>query len=107
MKIGLRSVEAHLREKLKDARFRELYELEEEKAKIASLVIRCRVQHHLTQGQLAKKLGVTQQQVSKIEQGDFSSLVAIQRILLALGYHILMRAVPLEAHLRRELRAVA
>lgn len=101
MKSHIRSVEAHLQEKLKDPYFRELYELEEEKAKIVSLIVKHRLRYHLTQQQLAEKVGVSQQQISKIEQGDFSSLATIQRTLLALGHHVIVRAQPLPLRLRR------
>ncbi len=93
MKANVRSVASHLKEKAKDPRFRELMELEEEKAKIASLIIRYRADHQLNQGQLAKKVGVTQQYISKIEEGDFSNLATVWRVLRALGYRISIRAV--------------
>lgn len=96
----VRSVDAHLRAKLKDPRFRELLELEEEKAKIAALIIKHRVDHKLSQGGLAKRLGVTQQQISKIEQGEFSNLGTIQKVLVALGYHVMLRVIPLAPPLR-------
>ncbi len=93
MRVKLKSVDEHLREKARDPHFRELMELEEEKAKIASLIVRYRADHHLNQGQLAKKVGVTQQYISKIEEGDFSNLSTVWRVLRALGYSISIRAV--------------
>ena len=103
----MRSVDAHLKEKLKDPQFRELFELEAEKAKIAALIIKYRVDHALSQGTLAKKLGVTQQQISKIEQGTFSNLGTIQRVLVALGYHVTLRVIPLAPRLRDAMRKAA
>ncbi len=103
----VRSVNAHLKEKLKDPHFRELFELEEEKAKIAALIIKYRVDHKLSQGELARRLGVTQQQISKIEQGEFSSLGTIQRVLVALGYHVTLRVIPLAPRLRDAIRSAA
>ncbi|MBI3291684.1 MAG: helix-turn-helix transcriptional regulator [Elusimicrobia bacterium] len=107
MKANVQSVEAHLKERLKDPHFRELYELEEEKAKIASLIVRYRIAHHLSQRRLARKLGLTQQQISKIEQGEFSSLSTIQKVLLALGYHVTLRVIPLGSRLRHSLQSAA
>ena len=101
MKVRLKSVGEHLRKKSQDLRFRELMELEEEKARIASLIVRYRADHHLNQGQLARKIGVTQQYISKIEEGDFSNLSTIQKILLVLGYHVSLRAFPLDPRTRR------
>ena len=107
MKAGIQSVEAHLKEKLKDPHFRELYELEEEKSKIASLIVRYRLAHRLSQGQLARKLRITQQQISKIEQGEFSSLSTIQKVLLGMGYHVTLRAAPLTPRLRHAFQSAA
>ena len=107
MKVRLKSVGEHLREKSKDPLFRELMELEEEKARIASLVVGYRAEHHLNQGQLARKIGVTQQYISKIEEGDFSNLSTIQKILLVLGYHVSLRAFPLDSRTKRAFRRAA
>jgi len=93
MIANARSVKSYLKEKARDPRFRELMELEEEKAKIASLIVRYRIDHHLNQAQLAKKVGVTQQYISKVEEGDFSNLATVWRILRALGYCVSIRAV--------------
>ncbi len=107
MRPNVRSVESHLRKKLADPDFRELYELEEEKAKIVSLIVKYRLAHHLTQGQLARRVRVSQQQISKIEQGEFSSLATIQKVLLALGHHVIVQAVPLAPRLRRAFESAA
>lgn len=52
--MKLKAVEEHLQEKRRHAPFRELQELDEEKLKVAK----------------ARRLGVTQQQVSKLENGE-------------------------------------
>ena len=106
MRQKLTRVEQHLQEKLKDPYFRELYELEVEKGKIAELIIKYRVKKRLTQAQLAHRLNISQQQISKIENGEFSNLLTIQKILLALGYHIAVKAVPLEKNLKTRLQLV-
>lgn len=107
MRIRLKSVDEHLKEKSKDPRFRELLELEEEKAKVASLIVKYRADHHLNQEQLAKKVGVSQQYISKIEEGDFSNLATIHKILWALGYHVSLRASPLDSKARRAFQRAA
>jgi DNA-binding XRE family transcriptional regulator len=91
----LKSVEEHLQEKRRSASFRELHELDEEKLKVAKVIIGERIRRRLTQAALARRLGVTQQQVSKIENGEFDNLATIQHVLAMLGYHVRVTAIPL------------
>lgn len=95
MKQRLKKVEDHLKTLLKDPHFRELYELEEEKMEVIKKIVGYRIKHHLTQGQLARRVGVSQQQISKIENGEFSSLATVQKVLLAIGYHLAVAVVPI------------
>ena len=88
MKIHLTNVKDHLKEALKDAYFRELYELDSVKTEIAKKIIEYRIRHNLNQSQLAKMVKVSQQQISYIEEGDFSNFQTIQKVLLAIGYKI-------------------
>jgi len=68
-----RKVSDHLKEEMKDPWFKETYELEQQKMKIVLKILEYRVKHKLSQSQLAKLVGVSQQHISKIENGDFSS----------------------------------
>ena len=88
MKPHLINVKEHLREALKNAYFKELYELDTVKTEIAKKIIEYRIKHSLTQTQLAKRVKVSQQQISYIEEGDFSNFQTIQKVLLAIGYKI-------------------
>ncbi|MBI3320637.1 MAG: helix-turn-helix transcriptional regulator [Candidatus Omnitrophica bacterium] len=96
----LKVVEEHLHEKRRHASFREHQELDEEKLKVAKAIISERVRRRLSQTALARRLGVTQQQVSKLENGNFDNLGTLQKILSVLGYHVRVSAIPLhrEAH---------
>ena len=89
MKIQLTSAKEHLKEELKNPYFRELYELDSVKTEIAKKIIKHRIKHNLNQTQLAKLIKVSQQQISHIEEGDFSSFQTIQKVLLAIGYKII------------------
>ena len=97
----LKSVEEHLKEKRQSASFRELQELDEEKLKIAKVIVGERIRRRFTQAALARRLGVTQQQVSKIENGDFDNLATVQHILGMLGYHVRVSAIPLYRAVRK------
>jgi transcriptional regulator with XRE-family HTH domain len=92
---NIERVDEHLKEKLKDPYFKELYEFQEQKLDIVKRIIDYRIAHSLTQGQLAKKAGVTQQHISKIENGDFSNILTLEKILLFIGYTVKIQAVPL------------
>src|SRR3989338_6028 len=88
MKTHLTNVKEHLKAELKDPYFRELYELDSVKTEIAKTIIEHRIKHNLNQTELAKIVGVSQQQISYIEEGDFSNFQTIQKVLLAIGYKI-------------------
>jgi DNA-binding XRE family transcriptional regulator len=88
-------VEEHLREKLKDPYFKELHELEEQKLAIVKPIIEYRIKHKLNQGDLAKIAGVTQQHISKIENGEFSNIATLERVLLFIGFTVKLEVIPL------------
>ena len=96
----LKRVEDHLEEKRRHSSFRELQELDEEKLKVAKVIIGARIRRRLSQGGLARQLGVTQQQVSKLENGNFDNLATLQKVLTVLGYHVKVSAVPLHRETR-------
>ena len=101
--MRLEKVDEHLKEKLKDPYFKELYELEAQKLKIVKRIIEYRVKNKLSQKQLAQKVGVTQQYISKIENGEFSSIATLEKVLLFLGYTVRMQAAPLSQNIRHRL----
>lgn len=93
--MKLKRVEDHLKEQLKDPYFRELYELDEQKLEVVKKIIEYRIKHGLNQTQLAERVGVTQQHISKIESGEFSSVTTLEKVLLHIGYTIKIQAIPL------------
>ncbi len=101
--MRLQKVDEHLKEKMKDPYFRELYELEEQKLKIVKRIIEYRVKNKLSQKQLADKVGVTQQHISKIENGEFSSISTLEKVLLFIGYTVKMQAIPLSQGIKHRL----
>lgn len=97
------SVKNHLKEKLKDPYFKEIYEIEQQKFKIVRMIIDYRIKHNLNQKQLAQKVGVTQQYISKIENGIFSSIMSLEKVLLAIGYTMQINAKPLPPKIRKHI----
>lgn len=94
MKQKLMKVDDHLKELLKDPHFREVYELDQAKMEIIKKIVGYRIKHRLTQAQLARKVGVSQQQISKIEECEFSQFATVQKILSVIGYRLSVTAFP-------------
>jgi len=96
----------HLKEKLKDPQFKELYELDRQKLEVVKKIIAYRIKHKLNQRQLAKQLGVSQQHISNIENAEFSSVATLEKVLLGIGYSVKIQAVPLSGKARNRLSKV-
>jgi DNA-binding XRE family transcriptional regulator len=96
--MGLEKIDDHLKQKLKDPYFLEMYELEQQKLEIVKKIIDFRIKNEISQRMLAEKSGVSQQHISKIESGDFSNIITLEKILLYIGYTIRMEAVRLSLH---------
>ncbi|MBI2167580.1 MAG: helix-turn-helix transcriptional regulator [Candidatus Omnitrophica bacterium] len=101
--MGTERVEDHLKKELKDPYFRELYELEEQKLAIVKKIIEYRIKHKFSQNQLAKRAGVTQQHISKVESGEFSSVTTLEKILLHIGYTMKIKATLLPRKVAQEI----
>ena len=91
----MRKVDDYIKEKMKkDPDFKARYDLLKEKAAVVKEIIEYRIRHDLSQAQLAKEIGVTQQYISKIEDGEFSNLDTIENILHHIGYRLKLEVVP-------------
>ena len=102
------TVSEHLQEKLKDPYFKELYELEQQKYSIVKEIVDYRVKKGITQEQLAEQVGVSQQHISKIENGEFSSISTLEKVLLGIGKTVRIKAVALNTRVRNKIvRAMA
>lgn len=99
----MREVNKHLEEKLRDPYFKEIYELEEQKLNIVKRIIDYRIKNKLSQAQLAKRVGVTQQHISKIENGEFSSIVTLEKVLLFIGFTVKFKVVPLHKKIKEQI----
>ena len=96
----------HLKEMLKDPYFKELYELDQQKLEVVKKIVAYRIKHKLNQRQLAKQIGVTQQHISKIENGEFSSVATLEKVLLGIGYSVRIQAVPLSGKVKNRLNKI-
>jgi HTH-type transcriptional regulator/antitoxin HipB len=60
---------SHLKEKLKNKRFKKMYEEEKELLDISLKILETRREQNLSQAELANRAHITQQQLSRIENG--------------------------------------
>lgn len=107
MKYKLEKVDEHLKKKLKDPYFKELYELEQQKLGLVKKIIAYRINNNITQEELADQVGITQQHISKIENCEFTDPVTLAKVLLYVGFRVHMKAEPIRPTVaRKEIRRV-
>ena len=82
----------HISEKMENARFKRMYEEEKHLLELGLLIIEAREQQGLTQKELAKMSQVTQQQLSKIENGVNCNMLTFIKISSALGLDLTLSA---------------
>ena len=97
------TVREHLNEKLKNPYFKEIHELEQQKFGIVKKIIDYRIKNKLSQADLARQIRVTQQHISKIESGEFSSVATLERVLLGIGMTVKIQAVKLAPQVQRRI----
>jgi len=88
MKKGkVRTFRSRLREELKDPEFKSHYQEERQALKLAMKIAKLREKKGLSQQQLAKLMGTSQQAVSRIESGEYEgfTLKTLEKIAEATG----------------------
>ena len=75
----------HLTEEMKNPEFRKAFEEEKRLLELSYAIIEAREKSGLTQKELAKKSHVTQQQLSKIENGINCNMLTFIKVSNALG----------------------
>jgi DNA-binding XRE family transcriptional regulator len=78
----------YLDEKMKNPEFKKVYDEEKRLLDLGLAIIQARTQHGMTQRELAQKSRVTQQQLSKIENGINCNMLTFIRVSSALGLGI-------------------
>lgn len=58
-----------------DPEFKEIWEQDAEKRKLVKQIIALRINEHLTQKELAKKVGTNQSAISRLESGKYNPSV--------------------------------
>ena len=88
MKQGkVRTFRSRLREDLKDPEFKAYYQEERQSLKLAMKIAKLREKKGLSQQQMARLMGTSQQAVSRIESGEYEgfTLKTLEKIAEATG----------------------
>ncbi len=85
----------HLKEQLQDPAFRQAWEESELSYQVARALIKLRLDLNLTQQELARKAGVPQSVIARLESGKhLPSLRSLERIAKRLGLQVKLDLVP-------------
>jgi DNA-binding XRE family transcriptional regulator len=95
-KPKIRTFQERLREDLKDSEFRKYFEEERQALALAMKIARLREKKGLSQKELAKLMGTSQQAISRIESGEYEgfSLKTLERVAEATGTRLKIEFVP-------------
>jgi DNA-binding XRE family transcriptional regulator len=91
MKKGkVRTFQSRLREDMKDPEFKKHYQEERQALKLAMKIAELRDQKGLSQQELAKLMGTSQQAISRIESGEYEgfTLKTLEKIAEATGMRV-------------------
>jgi len=86
------TVRKHLKEEMKNVKFKNAYEEERRLLELSMAIVEAREKNGLSQRELAKKSRVTQQQLSKIENGVNCNMLTFIKVSTALGLGLTVSA---------------
>lgn len=78
----------HLKEKLKDKKFKELFDAEKKFLELSLQISKFREEKGISQKDLAVKANITQQQLSKMENGINCNITTFLKVCAALDLKI-------------------
>ncbi len=89
-KEKVRTFRSRLREDLKDPEFEAHYQEERQALKLAMMIAKLREEKGLSQQQMAKLMGTSQQAISRIESGEYEgfTLRTLDKIAEATGTRV-------------------
>jgi DNA-binding XRE family transcriptional regulator len=79
-------IDEHVKNKQKDIEFTQLFDMEQERLKLARKVRLLREKQNLTQAELAEMIGTKQPSIARLENGHYWPRIdVLEKISLALG----------------------
>lgn len=84
----MKTFKNHLEKELKDSNFRKIYEEEKELLSISMKILEERYKLGLSQKELAQKANITQQQLSKVENGINCNMTTFLKVCHALNIKV-------------------
>lgn len=103
----MRSFRQHLKEEIKDKRFGKIYNEERQLVELSLRIHDVREQLKLSQAEVAERAKVTQQQLSKIENGINCNIATFLKVCNALGIKIELEPPKLPHSGRKAARAAS
>jgi len=82
----------HLNEEMKNAQFKKIFDEERYLLELGLMITETREKRGLSQKELAQKSHVTQQQLSKIENGSNCNILTFLKVSSALGLDLTLSA---------------
>ena len=84
----MKTFKSHLKNKLKNKEFKEIYDEERQLIELSLKIIESREKRGLSQTELAGMANITQQQLSKVENGTNCNMTTFLKICNALGLQL-------------------
>jgi len=81
----MKTLKSHLKESLKDRTFRKYFDEEKELIQVSLQLHKARENAGLSQKEIAKAAHITQQQVSKVENGTNCNILTYLKVSHAIG----------------------
>jgi DNA-binding XRE family transcriptional regulator len=81
----------HLNELMKNPEFAQGYDEEKRKVGLAIKIAEFRQEQNLSQTALAKRSGITQQQLSKLERGENCNINTFLKVCNSLGIEVILQ----------------
>lgn len=82
----METLDQYLAEQLKNPKFKKEWDELEDEYQIIENIVKARIEAHMTQTQLSEVTGITQSDISKIENGNGNpSLKTLRKIAYAFG----------------------